>query len=67
VTLVKWKLVLHRLEIALILKEDRCTVCVECTTDMEIFLAHPMVLLGDVGRVEAHFGPFGDNINLEAR
>jgi hypothetical protein len=31
------------------------------------FQAHPMVLLGDVGQVEAHFGPFGDSINLEAR
>jgi hypothetical protein len=67
VTLVKWKLVLDHLEIVLILTEDRCTVCVECTTGMEIFSAHPMVLLGDVGRVEARFGPFGDNISLEAR
>jgi hypothetical protein len=25
-----------------------------------------MVLLGDVGQVEAHFRPFGDCINLEA-
>jgi hypothetical protein len=31
------------------------------------FQAHPMVLLGDVGRVEAHFSPFGDSINLDAR
>jgi hypothetical protein len=26
-----------------------------------------MVLLGDVGQVEACFGPFGDSINLEVR
>jgi hypothetical protein len=26
-----------------------------------------MVHLGDVGRVEAHFGPFGDSVNLDAR
>jgi hypothetical protein len=26
-----------------------------------------MVLLGDIGQAEAHFGPFGDSINLEAR
>jgi hypothetical protein len=26
-----------------------------------------MVLLGDVGQVEAHFGPFGDSTNIEAR
>jgi hypothetical protein len=34
---------------------------------MKIFSATPMVLLGDIGQVEAHFGPFGDNINLKAR
>jgi hypothetical protein len=34
---------------------------------MEIFLSTPMVLLGDIGQVEAHFGPFGDSINLDAR
>jgi hypothetical protein len=27
----------------------------------------PMVLLGDVGQVEAHFSPFGDSVNLGAR
>jgi hypothetical protein len=26
-----------------------------------------MVLLGDIGRVDAQFGPFGDNINLDTR
>jgi hypothetical protein len=26
-----------------------------------------MVLLGDVGQVEAHLGPFGDSVNLSAR
>jgi hypothetical protein len=31
------------------------------------FRAHPMVLLGDVGQVEARFGLLGDSINLEAR
>jgi hypothetical protein len=28
---------------------------------------HPMVLLGDQAQVEAHFGPFGDSANLDAR
>jgi hypothetical protein len=28
---------------------------------------HPMVLLGDVGQVKAHFGLFGDSVNLVAR
>jgi hypothetical protein len=26
---------------------------------------HAMVLLGDEAQVEAHFGPFGDNANLD--
>jgi hypothetical protein len=34
---------------------------------MEIFLGTPMVLQGDVGQVEARFGPFGDSITPEAR
>jgi hypothetical protein len=29
--------------------------------------AHPMVLLGDIGLMEARFGPFGDSINLDTR
>jgi hypothetical protein len=28
---------------------------------------HPMVLLGDEAQVEAHFGPFGDSVNLDSR
>jgi hypothetical protein len=49
------------------LVKDRCTVCVECTTGMEIILGTPDVLLGDVGQVQARFNLFGDNINLSAR
>jgi hypothetical protein len=30
------------------------------------FPANPMVLLIDIGEMEAHFGPFGDSINLDA-
>jgi hypothetical protein len=26
-----------------------------------------MVLLGDLGQVEAHFGPFRDSVNISAR
>jgi hypothetical protein len=33
---LKWKLVSVRLEIVLILMQDRCTVCVECTIGSEI-------------------------------
>ena len=28
---------------------------------------HPMVPLGDKSQVKAHFGPFGDSANLDAR
>jgi hypothetical protein len=28
---------------------------------------HPMVLLGDVGQVEARFNPFRDSVNLGVR
>jgi hypothetical protein len=31
------------------------------------FQAHPMILLGDVSKVEARFCPFGDSVNLNAR
>jgi hypothetical protein len=34
---------------------------------MEIFLGAPDGLLGDVGKIEAHFGLFGDSVNLDAR
>ena len=30
------------------------------------FWAHLMVLQGDVSHVEAHFGPLGDGVNLDA-
>jgi hypothetical protein len=31
------------------------------------FWAHPMELLGDVGKMESRFGLFGDSANLDAR
>jgi hypothetical protein len=46
---------------------DRCTVCAEHTTVQKLFLTHRMELLGDVGRVESYFIPFGDTDNLDAR
>ena len=67
VMLVKCKLISIHLEIVLISAQDRCTDSVERTTGMEIILGHPMVLLGDVGHVEAHFGLFGDSVDLSTR
>jgi hypothetical protein len=63
---VKWKLVLVRLEIELVLAQDWCAICVKCTIGSEIILTHPMVVLGDVGQVKARFGPFRDSVNLSA-
>jgi hypothetical protein len=47
--------------------QDRCTVCAECTTGMEIFSGTPVVLLGDVGQVKARLSLFRNSINSEAR
>jgi hypothetical protein len=33
----------------------------------ESFWPHLMDLLGDMGQMEAHFGPFGDSVNQQAR
>jgi hypothetical protein len=52
---------------SLILTQDRCTVCAECTIGSEIILLHPMELFGDVGLVESRFGPFGDSVSVSAR
>ena len=37
-TRLGWKLVSVWLEIVLILTQDRCTVCAECTIGMEVVL-----------------------------
>ena len=75
---VTWKLVSVRFEILLVLAQDRCTVCAECTSGMEIILAAPDGTPRDEGQVKAHFsafrvsdvearfGPFGDSVNLDA-
>ena len=66
-TWVKWKLIFLCLEIVLILAQDMCTVCDECTMGMGIILAVPDGTLGDVGQGEARFSPFGDSVSLDAR
>ena len=42
-----------RLEMVLVLVQDRCTVCAKRTTGSDIVLTHPMELFGDVGHVES--------------
>jgi hypothetical protein len=67
VTRLNWNLVSVRLDTGLILIQDRCTVCTECTVSSEIILDALMDLLGDVGHVESLFGPFIDSVSLGAR
>ena len=64
---LKWKFVSVRLEIVLILTQDRCTVCVECTIGQEMILDAPDELLGGVGLVESLFFPFGGSVSVGAR
>ena len=65
--LVLWKLVSVRLEIVLVLVQDRCTVCAKHTIGLDIVFNALMVLLGDEAQVEARFSPFGESANLDAR
>ena len=66
-TWVKWNPVSDRLEIVLVSVQDRCTVCAKRTIGLDIIFNAPMALLGDEAQVEAHFSPFGDSANLDAR
>jgi hypothetical protein len=56
-----------RLEIVLILTQDRCTFCTERTIGSQIVWDAPDGLVSDMGRVESHFSPFGDSVNVSAR
>jgi hypothetical protein len=62
-----WNLVLVCLEIVLLSRQDRCTVCVNVPLAQKSFWTHPMVLLGDEAQVEAGFSLFGDSANLDTR
>ena len=66
-TWVLWNHVSDRLEIVLVLVEDRCMVCAKCCIGSDIVFNAPMVLLGDEAQVEATFSLFGDSANLDTR
>jgi hypothetical protein len=66
VTRLKWKHDSVCLEIVLLLMQDWCTVCAECTIGLEIIWRR-VYDLGDVGRVESHFGPFEDSVSVNVR
>ena len=58
-------LVFVRLDIVLILTQDRFAVCAEQA--QKSFWMRPMELLGDVGQVESLFSLLGDNVGVGAR
>ena len=64
---LKWMLVSVRLEIVLLLTQDRCMVFAECTTGSELVLESPDGRLGDVSHVEPRFSPFRDSVSVGAR
>jgi hypothetical protein len=61
------ELCLVRLEIVLILTQDRCTVHTRRTTGIQIVFDAPDTLVSDMGRVESRFSPFGDRASVSAR
>jgi hypothetical protein len=60
-------LVLVCLEIVLILTQDRCTICVECTIGSKIILDAPDGTPSDEAHVDARFCLFGHRANLDTR
>jgi hypothetical protein len=47
--------------------QDRCIVCTERTIGSESFWTHLMEVLGDMGHVESHFSPVGDDVCVSPR
>ena len=64
---LKWKLVSVRLEIMLILKQDKCMFCAERSIGSEIILDAPDGTPRDVGLVECHSSPFRDVVSVGPR
>jgi hypothetical protein len=56
-----------RLEIVLILTQDRCAVCTGRTVGSQIVWDAPDGLVSDMGRVEFRFSPFGDSVIVSGR
>ena len=64
---VIWNLVSIRLEIVLVLVQDRCMVYARHTTGSKIVLDTMMELLCIKAQLDARFGLFGDSARLDAR
>jgi hypothetical protein len=50
----------------LILTQDRCAVCDECTIGSKMILDAPYGTPGCIGHVESHFGPILDSVSVGA-
>ena len=61
---LRWKLDSICLEIVLNFTQDRCMVV---PLARKSFWTHALELLGDVGRVESRFSPFGYSVSVGAR
>ena len=66
-TWVMWNVTCFRLETVLVSVQDRCMVCARRTIGSEIILDAPDGTTSNKAQVEAHFGPFGDSANLDAK
>ena len=62
-----WNLTSFHLETVLGSVQDRCMVCARRTVGSEIVLNTTDGTTRNEAQVEAHFGPFGDKANLDAR
>ena len=62
-----WNLVSIRLEIVLVLVQDRCMVYARRTMRSKIILDTMMELLCIKAQVDARFGLFGDSAKLDTR
>ena len=62
-TCVRWNLTSVHLEIVLVLMQDRCMVCAQCTIGSETVLQAP----DEAGQVKAQYDLFGDSANLHVR
>jgi hypothetical protein len=56
-----------RLEIVLILTQDRCTVCAKCNIGSAIILDASDGTPSNEAEAEAQLRPFKDSANLDAR
>jgi hypothetical protein len=66
VTRLKWKLGSVHLGMVLLLMQDWCLVCTECSIGIEIVLDTLDGTPSDEAAVEARYDPFGDSTTLDA-